>query len=80
AEEINAIKKLDVYVEEDPDHSGSLRIRIVIDGKEMGTLVNKDNVYVNNPEQNPGQIIYLGLFDKADSDYFIIKSLTYTAY
>lgn len=75
-EEVNAIRKIEFFVEDDPDNAGKLQIRLMIDGKEMGTMKNKTNVYGQAPGSNPGQIIYMQLADAPAGNYFTVKSIT----
>lgn len=80
-DEINAIKKIEFYVELDPDNEGFLKIRVLIDGVEKLVHLNKVNVYDNDPTGNPGAVINIQPQGTPGSgDYFIIKSITYEPY
>lgn len=71
--EINAIRKVELFSEDDPDNAGKIRLRLVIDGKEMGKFSNK-------PSYPAGFIAYLQFTKAVDDDYYIIKSITYEPY
>lgn len=75
--EINAIRKVELFSEDDPDNIGKLRFRLVIDGTLIGT-------YSNNPvfyETVTGGLgVYVQFQKAADEDYYVIKSITYEPY
>lgn len=76
-EEVNAIRKIEFFVEDDPDNAGKLRLRLLIDGNEKAVMNNKTNCYVTNPGNNPGQIVYMQLADAPADNYFTVKSITH---
>ena len=78
-EEIKAIRKIEFIVEDDPDHEGMLRIRLLIDNVEKANLKNKENVYAPGAA-NPcnGQNIFVKLYPGNENNYITIKSMTYT--
>lgn len=78
AEELSAIRVVEFFVEDDPENVGKLRIRLLIDGIEKAILKNKTNVYNTAPNNNPGQIVNLQLFDTDSGNYYVIKSITHT--
>lgn len=77
AEQVNAIRKIDFYVENDLDNAGKLRLRLVIDGTEMAVLGNKSNCYEEDPDNNPGQMVNLQITVAEPDDYYVIKSITH---
>lgn len=80
-DEVNAIKKIEFFVEDDPDNAGKLRIRLCIDGVDKGILANKNNPYLSGAATEPGQIINVQAQGTPDAgNYYIIKSVTYEPY
>lgn len=77
-QELNQIRTVEFFVEDDPANAGKLRIRLLVDGVEKALLNNKTNIYETNPNNNPGQIINLQLFDTNPGNYYVIKSITHT--
>lgn len=75
--EINAIRKVEFYIEDDPAHTGNLRLRVLIDGHEKAIIDNRNNGYELAPEKNPGQVINLTFKPAVASDYYVIKSVAY---
>ena len=75
-EELNAIRKIEFFVEDDLENVGKLRLRLVINGKDMVTLKNKANCYVDSPADNPGQIAYLQSRGFGADSYYVIKTVT----
>lgn len=71
--EINAIRKVELFSEDDPDNAGRTRLRLVIDGTEIGKFSNK-------PFYTAGFIAYLQFMKAVEEDYYIIKSITYEPY
>lgn len=79
-EALNAIRTIEFFVEDDPNNVGKLRIRLSINGEEVGNLVNQTNIYETDPSNNPGQIINLqfeGGLKYGEGDYYTVKSITY---
>ncbi|GCB33514.1 BACON domain-containing protein [Bacteroides faecalis] len=79
-EELNAIRTIEFFVEDDPDNIGKLRVRLSINGEEIGNLVNQTNIYETDPSNNPGQVINLqfeGGLNYTEGDYYTVKSITY---
>lgn len=76
-EELNAIRKLDIFVEDDPENVGKLRIRLAIDGNDKAILKNKNNCYINDPQNNPGQVGYIQFPSCEEGSYYVIKSVTH---
>lgn len=80
-DEINAVKKIEFYVEEDPDNAGFLRIRVLLDGVEILQHPKRVNVYDDAPAGNPGAVINIQAQGTPGAgDYYIIKSVTYEPY
>lgn len=77
-EEVNAIRKIEFFVEDDPDNYGKVRIRLAIDGVDKGILSNKDNPYVTDPSGNPGQNLNIQPTNFDPGNYFVVKSITHT--
>lgn len=75
--EVNAIRKIEFYVEDDPINIGKLQLRMLINGVEKVLLNNKTNVYETDPDHNPGQIINLQIAPATTDNYYVIKSITY---
>lgn len=72
--------QLNFFVEDDPDNIGKLRVRLSINGEEIGNLVNQTNIYETDPSNNPGQVINLqfeGGLNYTEGDYYTVKSITY---
>lgn len=80
AEQIAAIRKIEFFMEDDPEHAGKLRIRVVIDGKEVANLKNKSNCFVEDPANNPGQIVYIQFPTVEEGSYYTVKSITHEMY
>lgn len=77
-DELNAIRKIEFFVEDDTDNIGRLRVRLVIDGKEIANLNNQNNIYETDPSNNPGQVINIQLEGGfTEGDYYTVKSITY---
>ena len=79
-DELNSIRKIEFFVEDDTDNTGRLRVRLVIDGKEIANLNNQNNIYETDPSNNPGQVINLqfeGGLTYTEGDYYTVKSITY---
>lgn len=72
-DEINAIRKVELFSEDDPDNAGRIRLRLVIDGKEIG-------IFANKPFYTAGFTAYLQFMKAVDEDYYVIKSITYEPY
>ena len=79
-EQVNAIQKIELFVEDDPENVDRLRIRLMIDGTEMAVLNNKSNPYVLDPDNNPGQTMNLQITVANPGDYYVIKSITHEPY
>ncbi|MDD3309538.1 MAG: BACON domain-containing carbohydrate-binding protein [Dysgonamonadaceae bacterium] len=79
-QEVNAIKKIDFFVEDDPENVGKLRIRLMINDVEKVVLKNKSNPYVLDPNNNSGQTMYLQIGASTPGDYYVIKSITHEPY
>lgn len=80
AEQIAAIRKIEFFVEDDPEHDDKLRIRVVIDGKEVANLKNKADCFVEDPANNPGQIVYIQFPTVEEGSHYIVKSITHEMY
>lgn len=76
-EELNAIRKVELFVEDDPENAGKLRIRVSVDGIDKAVLKNKTDPYLTDPSNNPGQTMNLQLFDTDPGNYYVIKSITH---
>lgn len=76
-EEVNNVRKVVFYVEDDPENEGKLRLRLEINDKEYGVLKNKTDVYITEDPQNPGQNVNLGLYDAPEGNYYVVKSITH---
>lgn len=79
-EEVNAIRKIELAVEDDPINVDKLQIRLAIDGVDRAVLSNKTNPYIVDPDNNPGQIMNLQIPVATPGDYYIIKSITHEPY
>lgn len=79
-EELITIRKIEFFVEDDPENSGKLRIRLAINGEDKGIHKNKTNPYILDPNNNPGQVMYLQFALANPGDYYIIKSITHEPY
>lgn len=80
-DQLNAIKKIEFFIEPDPDNAGFLRIRVLIDGVETLMHNKRVNVYDNAPANNPGAVINIQAQGTPGAgDYYIIKSVTYEPY
>lgn len=79
-EEVNAIRLIEFFVEDDPDNEGKLRIRLRIDGVDRAILANKTNVYITNPNNNPGQVVHTQVAVGEPGDYYVVKSVTHEPY
>lgn len=79
-EEIAAMRKIEFFVEDDPDNAGKLRIRLVIDDKEMANLKGRANCFVDDPANNPGQVVYLQFPIIEEGCHYVIKSITREVY
>lgn len=76
-EEVVATRKVEFYVEEEPENASKLRLRLLINGEEISVLNNISNCYATNPDDSPGQIINLQLPSLESGNYYIIKSITH---
>lgn len=76
-EEVNAIRKIEFFVEDDPDNDGKIRIRLAIDGVDKGVLSNKTDPYVTDPSRNPGQVLNIQPTSLEEGNYFVVKSITH---
>ena len=76
-EQIRAIRKIEFICEDDAEHAGMLRIKALIDGKEVANMGNKADVFTANPAQNPGENIYVKLYPGSTENYVTIKSITH---
>ena len=54
-----------------------LRIRCLIDGKEIANFGNKTDVFTKNPGQNPGEHVFVKLYPGSTDNYVTIKSITH---
>ena len=75
AEQANAIRKLEFFVEE---NTSMIDIRVLVDGHEVGT-VSKPNVWEDG-QDNGKMNIYVQQTGFTDTDYCIIKSISYESY
>ena len=75
--ELKAVRKIEFFVEDDPEHVNMLRIRLAINGADKAILKNKSNCYVDDPGNNPGQKVYLQITDAKEGEYYTIKSITH---
>lgn len=75
-EEINAIRKIEFYIEDDPNNIGKLRLRLLIDSVEKAIIENRNNGFQTDPEDNPGLTINIEVAPEAN-DYYVIKSVTH---
>ena len=76
-DEVNAIRKIEFYVENDPKDIGKLQLRLLVNDIEKVLFNNKANVYEIDPDNNPGQLIHIDYTPATANDYYIIKSITY---
>lgn len=76
-EEVNAIRKIEFYIEDDPNNAGKLRLRLLINEVEKIVLEKRNNIYETDPDMNPGLTINLNSPQLGADDYYIIKSVTY---
>ena len=79
-EELNAIKRIELFVEDDPINVDKLQLRLAIDGVDKAILSNKTDPYIVDPNNNPGQIMNLQITVANPGDYYIIKSITHEPY
>ncbi|MDD2512598.1 MAG: BACON domain-containing carbohydrate-binding protein [Proteiniphilum sp.] len=79
-EQVNAIRKIEFFVEDDPNNAGKLRLRLLIDGEEKGVLSNKKNCYAEDPANNPGQVINLQIPVANSGDYYVIERIIHEPY
>lgn len=79
-QEVNAIRKLDLYIEESETSSDKIDIRLLIDGEERAILKNKVNIW-NDPVKYPkGMTMTIKLDKPLAGDYFALKSVGYEPY
>ncbi len=76
-EQVKAVRKLELFVEDDPALPGKLLLRVLLDGVEKTFIKATDNGYVTDPDNNPGQRINIKLDPAIDGEYCIIKNVTY---
>lgn len=74
-EELNAIRKMDFVVEDDPNNAGKVQISIFINDVLYGTQTGRTDIYANGAGT---PILIEALQQPAAGDYMVIKSITYT--
>lgn len=79
-QEVNAIRKLDLYIEESETSSDKINIRVLIDGVEKAILKDKSNIW-NDPVTYPkGMTMTMRLDKPLAGDYFVLKSISHEPY
>lgn len=74
-DEVNAIRKLEFVVEDDPDTPGTLKISIYINGSLYGSQTGRTDVFAAG---DPGcHFIFESGAEPAVGDYCVFKSITY---
>jgi len=74
-DEVNAFRKLEFVVEDDPDAAGKLKVSLYINGSLYGSHSGRTNVFENG-EEGLVFIFEAGLAP-APEDYCTFKSITY---
>lgn len=74
-EELNAIRKVDFVVEDDPNNAGKVQISIYINDELYGTQVGRTDIYANGAGT---PILIEAGQNPAAGDYMVIKNITYT--
>lgn len=73
-EEIEAVKTLEVIIEDDPNNAGKERVTMKINGEQRAQAANRNSL--DSLAGFEGQLIYLG-FERANAtDTFTVKSIT----
>lgn len=79
-EGIENIKKVEIFLEDDPNNIGKLRMRLLLNGEEKGILEGRTNVYAgSDADEHVLQMFlkYLPNGGFAEGDYFELKSITF---
>lgn len=63
--DINAIKTIELVVEEDVNNVGKASVVLLINGEEAVRYDNRNDIYLDDPDLNQGQKIYFGFTGKA---------------
>jgi len=77
-EQINAMRKLEFYIE-DSGTPSKINIRVVVDGTEVAVLENRNDIWKDAPDKK-GMVMTAKIQKPAASDYFVLKSLSREVY
>lgn len=80
-EELKAIKKVEIFIEDDPTDNAKLRYRLLINGVEKVSLGGGTNPFTLIPDKFPnGYGMYIQYPEAAEGDYLVVKSIDYEPY
>ena len=80
-EQINTVKKVEFYIEEDPEDTEKLRIRLLLDGQEKASFTGRTDPYAVDPDLHAsGLQVNLQFVMIPDGNYYTLKSISYEPY
>lgn len=80
-EELKAVKKVEIFIEDDPADNAKLRYRLLINGLEKVSIGGGVNPFTLVPDKFPnGYGMYIQYPEAAEGDYLIVKSIDYEPY
>jgi len=76
-EQVNAIRRLEFVVDDDPENLGKVMVSIYIDGALYGSQTGRKDVFAEN---DPGcNLIFEAGIAPTEGDYCVFKGITYTS-
>lgn len=80
-EELDAVKKIEIIIDDDPNEINKLCYKLLINGDEKACMSGGVNPFTYMPDKfSEGYGMYLQLPVLKDGDYLIIKSIDYEPY
>lgn len=80
-EELKTIRKVEIFIEDDPADNTKLRYRLLINGVEKASLGGGTNPFALIPDKFPnGYGMYIQYPEAVDGDYLVVKSIDYEPY
>ena len=77
-EQINAMRKLEFYIE-DSGTPSKINIKVAVDGTEVAVLENRTDIWGDAPDKK-GMVMTVKIQKPTASDYFVLKSLSREVY
>ena len=76
-ERINQISTIETFCEDDPDHPGRLRFRLLIDGQQLINFTDKYNLFEQEPSKYKGFTTMLQFMTLPQGTSYTMKSIKY---